>query len=101
MNPRTTSSADGGRITAISTTPTLADQASAQLRESPYNALREIDCRAQAGVVTLTGTVPSYHLKQVAQTLVGNLQGVQRVDNRLEVAEHDDAAVRHPMTDAH
>lgn len=35
--------------------------------------------------VYLTGKVPSFYLKQTAQSLVQSVEGVQRVVNRLEV----------------
>jgi len=40
------------------------------LANSGYRGLARIECRIQAGVVELTGQVPSYYLKQLAQSLV-------------------------------
>jgi hypothetical protein len=37
------------------------------------------------GVLTLRGRLPTFYLKQVLQTLLRNLEGVERIDNRVEV----------------
>jgi osmotically-inducible protein OsmY len=39
----------------------------------------------RAGRVVLRGVVPSYYQKQVAQEVVRMVDGVERVDNQLEV----------------
>jgi osmotically-inducible protein OsmY len=57
-----------------------------RLRKSAYLALRGVSCAWDAGVLTLLGRVPSYYLKQVAQVTVAQVGGVERVENRLEVA---------------
>ena len=43
----------------------------------------QIHCRD--GRITLSGHLPSFYLKQVLQTIVGDLPGVQSVDNAVEV----------------
>ena len=57
-----------------------------QLRESAYLDLRFVSCQFCDGVVTLSGRVPSYYLKQVAQTVVGKLDQVDQVVNNLDVS---------------
>jgi len=52
----------------------------AEFRNSHYVALRCVSCELEDGVLTLTGHVPSYYLKQVAQLLA-----CQRIDARLPV----------------
>ena len=37
------------------------------------------------GTLTLTGRLPSFYLKQVLQTLLRDLDGVTRIDNRVDV----------------
>jgi hypothetical protein len=37
-------------------------------------------------VLTIRGCVPSFYLKQVLQGLLKNLEGVERIDNRVDVA---------------
>jgi len=57
-----------------------------QLAATGYTALRRIKCQVDDGVVELRGSVPSYYLKQVAQTAVLRLSDIRQVHNRLEVA---------------
>ena len=46
---------------------------------------REIRCTFQDGVLTLHGSVPSFYLKQVLQSILKDMPGVARIDNRVEV----------------
>ena len=61
--------------------------AAERLRESSHRSLWAVACDYRTGVLTLTGRVASYHVKQLAQTIVGKIDGVERVVNRLEVPE--------------
>ncbi len=65
---------------------TIAELAEAELRRGPYLALRNITCACRDGILILYGRLPSYHLKQIAQTAVASLPGVVRIDNRIDVA---------------
>jgi len=66
----------------------MAVQAAAQscLRGSGYHELHLISCEFHQGVLTLRGHVSTFHLKQLAQTLIRELDGVGEINNRLEVA---------------
>lgn len=55
------------------------------LMASPYLDLRHVQCHVEDGVLSITGRVPSFYLKQVAQTAVSKIDGVERVENCLEV----------------
>jgi hypothetical protein len=63
----------------------IAETARATLRRSAYFELRDLSCDFSGGVLTLTGRVPSYHLKQLAQTAVAELPGVVEIDNHVVV----------------
>ncbi len=71
----------------------LADRAEALLRSNPYLALKNVsceDCRVESGeggLVVLRGCLPSYYLKQIAQTVVAQVEGVRRIDNRIQVVK--------------
>ena len=52
---------------------------------SGYAALYFIDCELEGDRLVLSGQVPSYHLKQLAQVLAQRVDGIERIDNRLEV----------------
>ena len=55
------------------------------LRSSGYYSVREVRSLVEDGVVMLFGTLPSYYMKQIAQTVVMNLEMVMRVENHCEV----------------
>ncbi len=57
----------------------------ARLRRSGYPFLWGVTCTCSAGEVVLSGIVPTFYLKQVAQELARRTAGVIRVDNRLQV----------------
>jgi osmotically-inducible protein OsmY len=63
----------------------LAEAAAARLRQAPYLELRQVACAWHDGVLQLQGHVSSYYLRQIAQTLVQGLEGVEAIDNQLEV----------------
>ena len=60
-------------------------QAETRLRELPELADCAIRCAFHDGVLTLSGRVPRYSLKQAARSLVRRIQGVEGVDNRIDV----------------
>ncbi len=70
--------------------PGVAQAARDCLAGSSYPALRELRCSFHEGVLTLRGRVPSYHLRQVAWKLVGELPGVDEFVDRLEVVDEPD-----------
>ena len=59
----------------------------ARLRRSGYPFLRSVKCNFDdgEGTATLLGSVPTYHLKQIAQELACHTPGVRRIENRLHV----------------
>jgi len=63
----------------------LGLEAERRLRGSGYLALRDVVCEAQAGIVRLRGRLASYYLKQVAQALVADIDGVRGVVNLIEI----------------
>ena len=46
---------------------------------------KHLQIHCSDGHMSLSGHLPSFYFKQVLQTIVGNLPGVQRVDNAVEV----------------
>jgi osmotically-inducible protein OsmY len=62
-----------------------ADIASRLLWDSWYHPVRRVKCTYHDGVLTMEGRLPSFHLKQVAQTVVQGIDGVVRIENRIEV----------------
>lgn len=65
----------------------LLDQVRRFLKYSGYSELQGLQCQVQDGVVTLTGEVSLFYLKQQAQSHVGRIQGIQGVRNQISVKE--------------
>ncbi|HEV2970526.1 MAG TPA: BON domain-containing protein [Pirellulales bacterium] len=74
-----------GRNRAFSST---TEKAIELLRQSPYLALRHVSCECHAGVLILRGRLPTFYTKQVMHALLRNIEGVRRVDDCTQVAEH-------------
>ena len=65
--------------------PPLADQVLTALQESPYISRRKLRFEAHQGRVTLRGVVGTYFQKQMAQECVRAIDGVDHINNELEV----------------
>lgn len=80
-----------GRTAGIMTPPRLessqriVEGAERCLRCNSYLALKNVSCEYREGVLTLRGCLPTYYLKQLAQTAVARLDGVERINNEIEV----------------
>jgi hypothetical protein len=63
----------------------ITEIARARLRQSSYIELHDVGCEFSGGILTLCGRVPSYHMKQLAQSCVADVPGVVEVHNRVDV----------------
>jgi osmotically-inducible protein OsmY len=64
---------------------TVLERVENRLLGHTYLALKNISCEYHEGVLTLRGCLPSYYLKQVAQTAVAQVDGVQELVNLIDV----------------
>ena len=64
---------------------TIREVAESHLRRHSYLALKNISCECRHGQLTLRGCVPSYYLKQIAQTVVAEIDGIAGIRNEIEV----------------
>ena len=78
---RTPTSAEAQRVEPIGI---LAER---RLWESSHLALRGVSCEYKEGMLILRGRVPTYYLKQLAQTLMKDLNGIELIVNRVEVVQ--------------
>jgi hypothetical protein len=62
----------------------IQSAAAEALSSSSYAAVRKLTCRVSGGELEVFGTVPSFYLKQLAQTALLNL-GFSVVLDRIEV----------------
>lgn len=65
---------------------TVKERVRAALHRSGYPDLRSVDVKSVPRGVQLQGTVHSYYLKQIAQLVALSTDGVDAVDNQVEVA---------------
>jgi len=64
----------------------LCAAARSALRYSGYGALERLACEVRSGVVTLSGVVSSFYIKQMAQAALLKLPMLRAVDNQVRVA---------------
>jgi len=62
-----------------------AQEAKQALRATGYPPFRNVDVRFSDGVATIRGSVPTYYLKQLAQSVLINLECLRAVQNELNV----------------
>lgn len=65
--------------------PDLTTRVRLTLQQSQNRTFRNVQVLEDNGIVILTGQLPSYYLKQLLQTVAAAVDGVRRLDNRVEV----------------
>lgn len=61
--------------------------------QSSYAQLKRIHCDFEKGVLVLKGELPTYFLKQIAQSLATHAPGVRTISNRILVVDPDLAGI--------
>lgn len=64
---------------------TLVDRVQTAIDASPYLTGRKLRFETEAGRVTLRGVVDTYFQKQMAQEALRQVDGIEQIDNDLEV----------------
>lgn len=64
---------------------TLIDRVDQAIHGSPHLSGRRFHLEANSGVVVLRGVVDSYYQKQMAQEAIRHVDGVELIDNKLQV----------------
>lgn len=78
-------------LDVISTPPRLSRSTTtvlrvvAMLRGAAHRPLQRLEVSGADGTVVLSGRLPSYYLKQLAQSLAAAVPGVERIENRTVV----------------
>jgi osmotically-inducible protein OsmY len=65
--------------------PTLADRVDQAIQTNPYISGRTLRFETDGNRVVLQGSVKSYFQKQMAQEVIRRVEGVEQIDNCLEV----------------
>jgi osmotically-inducible protein OsmY len=63
----------------------LATRVHTVLKQNPYLPGRQLYFETDQGKVVLRGTVGTYYQKQMAQEMVRSIEGVDHIENQLEV----------------
>lgn len=63
----------------------LQDRVHNALKRSPYLAQRGLMAETNEGRVTIRGEVTSFFEKQMAQEAIRRIEGIEVIDNQLEV----------------
>ena len=63
----------------------VTEVAEARLGASSHQALRNVFCKYDNGILVLRGRLNSFFHAQLAQETVAKIDGVERVVNRIEV----------------
>ena len=68
---------------------------SRQLKRSPYWAVRNLVCQVDHNRITVQGTVSSFYLKQIAQSIAVKVVGIECIHSEIlvkpeQVASHRD-----------
>ena len=63
----------------------LSDLILSALQQSPFLAHRKLRFEAEQGRVVLRGVVNSYYQKQMAQEALRGVEGIDQIENQLEV----------------
>lgn len=63
----------------------LAERAQSALRDNPHFSCRDVQLEAAEGRLILRGTVHSFYQKQMAQEALRRIEGVERIENQLQV----------------
>jgi hypothetical protein len=64
----------------------IEGMAETRLHQSNDVELRQIRCNYRRGILTLYGTVSNFHVRQIAQELIKDLEGIDIIDNQIEVS---------------
>ena len=62
-----------------------ADKVREVLRQSPYQSIRQLSLDYHEGILVIRGSLPSFYLKQLVQTLAQQVDGIEEIVNRVEV----------------
>lgn len=73
------------RVEPTRVEPTLAQRIDQAIQTNPYTSGRLFHFQTDGSRVVLQGSVKSYFHKQMAQEVVRRVEGVEEVDNCLEV----------------
>lgn len=64
----------------------VAQRVLERLRNSSFIAIRRLTCDVHESMLTLRGRVPNFYTKQMVLSLIADVEGVEEITDRIEVA---------------
>lgn len=64
----------------------VAERVLLTFRQSPHTPLRDLATADCGGTIVVSGRVPSFYMKQLAQVIAQKVEGVRTVENRTVVS---------------
>lgn len=86
QNPFASAHLASGQRAQPPTDQSAARNAQQRLRASSFVAIRGLTCDVHEGMLTLRGRLPNFYTKQVALSLLADVEGVEEITDRVEVA---------------
>lgn len=86
MSPNQNPTASAHREQPPAADLAAAHRAQERLRASSFVAIRGLTCDVHEGMLTLRGRLPNFYTKQMALSLLTDLEGVEEITDRVEVA---------------
>jgi osmotically-inducible protein OsmY len=71
----------------ITPRPGVAERVLLTFRQSSHSALRDLATADFDGTIVVSGRVPTFYMKQLAQVVAQNVDGVRKVENRTVVSK--------------
>ncbi|HVX14720.1 MAG TPA: BON domain-containing protein [Pirellulales bacterium] len=71
---------------SISTDTAIAHRALERLRASSFVSVRRLTCDVHEGMLTLRGRLPSFYTKQIALSVLVDVEGVEEITDRVIVS---------------
>jgi BON domain-containing protein len=75
----------GGLMQVKSNDRNIEEEAHKRLQQSLYPEVKRIACNYRDSTLTLIGTVSSFYARRIAEDLVKDLQGIEKVSNELVI----------------
>ena len=70
---------------------TMLAQIRIRIQTSCYGEVRNVTVNLCGGELIIDGTVSSFHIKQIAQSILRDVEGIEKITNNLNVVYPDSA----------
>ncbi|HET6880963.1 MAG TPA: BON domain-containing protein [Pirellulales bacterium] len=85
MSPKPTSNTSTACSEPPNSDAAITRRAMERLRSSSFVGIRSLTCDVHEGMLTLRGRLPNFYTKQMALSLLVDLEGVEEITDRVQV----------------